>query len=884
MKKGPPRSALRFLRWFCREDYLEEIEGDLTELFEKQSEQAPGKASWTFYGRVLRYFRPDFIKTFKTGNPLQYTGMFQHYFKIVSRQLVRKKTFSFINIFGLVLGMSAFLLILNYVVFELSFDKFHEKGEHIYRIRNDHFSEGVFEYGRAITYRDAGPSLKEDIPEVLDFTRMNGLFGRSLSITYLNKGGKATNFFEENVYYVDDNFLDMFSFPLVKGDAREVLKNTNSVVITEKIGVKYFGAVDPIGKLITVSGDQSFYVTGVLKNIPPNSHMSFDFLFPIKSLPEYQNRFAEKWSGSGGDVAYTYILVKNTVDPVDLEKKLPAFLEKYQREIVADAGVTDQFILQPLVDIHLYSDIGFEMTANGNSKMVTFLMIIASLVLLIAWVNYINLTTVRATERAKEVGIRKVIGATKGHLTLQFLLEALIFNVIAFMLSIVLVLSLFPLIKNYTGLPFDFLLFRDISPGIFISVLLAGSILSGLYPSFVMSSFKSVEILKGKSAQKLKGISLVRGLTIFQYAISVALIAGTLTVFKQVDFMLNRDLGINVDQVIVLKAPQAAKKNYASLLNSFRTEILSYPDFVEVSASSEIPGNAFNATSWVGQPKAAFSEFKKYPSAWIDYDFLPLFELTVLKGRNFSKDFSTDENAVLVNEEFIRSSDFLSLDQAIGQSIITNRGDKKIIGVVDNYHQVSLKNAIEPVVFFLNSDRNRKYLSLKVKTTNLPNALNLLQSKYEVIFSNDPFEFFFLDNHVNQQYQADKLFGKTFLLFSLLAIFITCMGLFNLSYITTTNRIKEIAIRKIVGASISNILFLVSIDFIKLILIGIFIGVPAIWWILHTWLSNYAFRIELSMGFMIAPIFIILIIAGFTMAYHIIKAARSNPAECLRNE
>lgn len=885
-KLKPPRWLLRFFRWYCHPDYREDIEGDLMERFEKRLEEKTTRvAKWGFTKDVIQLFRPGIIRSLEGNYRLNQYGMFKHNLKIASRSLLGNKAFSFINIFGLVLGMSAFILILNYVIVELSYDKFHKNGEQIYRIRNDHFSKGSLTYSRAITYRDAGPSLKEDLPEVLDFTRMNGSFGRGIVLTNVNEAGKSIKFTEEEVFYVDDNFLTIFSFPLIKGDSSQVLKDPNSVVVTETLSNKYFGNEDPIGKIITVNGNQSFHVTGVLNDIPSNSHMKFDLLFPIKSLNEYQNRTARKWCGAGGDVAYTYIRLHNDIDPAVLEEKFPAFLKNYQSEFAAESGLTDQFILQPLQDIHLHSDLGFEMSINGNANTVMFLIIIASIVLFIAWINYINLSSVKTTQRAREVGVRKVVGATKKQVAKQFLTEALLLNFIAIVLSIIVVFISFPVFKKITGLENDFVILNNFDFLIYLIVfLLFGAIISGLYPAFIMSSFKSLVILKGQKNQKVQGISLVKGLTLFQYAISVALITGTLAVFKQVDFMLDEDLGIEVDQVVVTRAPQITKDNYFTLLKSFRTEMLRHPDFIEMSASSEVPGKAFNTTSWIGPSNASFEQLKLYSSAWVDYNFLPLFSLNLLSGRNFSEAFPTDENAILVNEEFVRALGFQKPEDAVDQPITSNRGNMKIVGVVENYHHVSLKNTIEPAVFFLNSERNRKFISFKMNTQNLTKAVNVLKKEYEAMFPNDPFEFFFLDEHFDQQYKADKQHGKVFTLFTVLAIFITCLGLFNLSFITTLNRTKEIAVRKVLGATASNIFMLISMDFIKLIVIGTLIGIPLIWVILQEWLSNFAFRIDISFRLLVAPVVLILIIAGFTLSYHILKAALTNPANSLRSE
>jgi putative ABC transport system permease protein len=884
---NPPKWADKFLEWYCSPNLLNEIQGDLYEaFFIRVKKYGYRKARFIFIKEVLLFCRPSSFK--KSNSKLNFSIMlsfFGYYLKTTFRNLVKNKTFASINIFGLVLGITAFLLILNYAWFERNYDEFHEKGSQIYRIRNDHFSKGISTYNRAITYRDAGPSLEEEYPEVLDFTRMNGLFGRNLVVTYTDDKGIANTFKEESVYYVDNNFLTMFTFPLTKGDSAQVLRDIGSVVIAESIAHKYFGAGNPVGKTITVDGNESYTVTGVLKDIPPNSHMKFNMLFPLKSLPEYQNRNKEMWSGGGGDVAYTYVLLANGTNPASLEGKFPDFLKKHQVRDITATEVTDRFVLQPLKRIHLHSNLEFEMKVNGNSRMVTFLMIIGFLVLFIAWINYINLSTVRATKRAKEVGVKKVIGATSGQLVKQFIMEALVLNFMATLFSVILIIVLFPMFKELTGLPMEPIFFNNhMFLLLLVMFIMFGAILSGLYPAFIMSSFQPLVALKGKGGQKFKGISLVKGMTVFQYAISIILLAGTLTVFKQVDFMRNQDLGIEVDRTIVINAPKITKDNYATVLESFREETLRHPDYVKMTASSEIPGRPFNATSMMAPSGTSREQYKRYASAWVDYDFLPIFGLDLISGRNFSEDFPTDESAIIVNEEFIKSLGFEKPEDAIGETISTNRGMTKIIGVVNDYHQVSLKNAIEPAAFFLNSDRNRKYISFRISSKNLASTINTLQNEYETMFPGNPFDFFFLDDYFDQQYKADRSFGTVIMFFSVLALFISCMGLFNLSFITTLNRLREIAVRKVLGASTSSIVVLFSKDFIKPIALGSFIGIPIIWIILREWLSHYAYRIDVSFWLLFTPVILTLLIAGITMSYHILRAAKSNVVENLRIE
>lgn len=812
--------------------------------------------------------------------------MWLSYLKIASRNLRKKKVFSLMNIFGLVLGMSAFILILNYILFQWSYDSFHVNAEHIYRVRNDHYSDGALSYSRAMTYRDAGPSLKEDMPEIEDYTRMNGTFGQGIVVAYYTPSGQDVKFIEENVYYVDDNFLTFFTFPLLKGQASKALADPNSVVITQSVARKYFGDDDPVNKTISVNGKSTFTVTGVLADLPANSHLSFDILFPIESLPEYRDRYAEKWVGGGGDVAHTYVLLQPGIGPNRVEEKFPAFLDKYQSDDIIEGTLTDQFILQPLKDIHLHSDLEFEIGINGNAQLVNFLLIIAVLIILIAWMNYINLSTIRATERAKEVGIRKVVGAVKGQLVKQFLLEALLLNFISIIVSFILVFLLFPSFNGLTGLGISFVI-QDNALALLVLciVFLTGAFLSGLYPAFILSSFNSIITLTSRfNIKSARGVSLIKSLTVFQYAVSVALIAGTLTVFEQIEYMRSQDLGINIDQILVVKAPKITDENYFNNLKVLENEMLKYSNFKGMTASSEIPGHPFNATTVIGLSGSNFDQLKRYGSAWVDYRFIPLFQIQVLAGRNFSEDLLTDDKAVVINEELSRSLGFNKPETALGQGIVTNRGLYTIIGVFENYHQVSLKDSHQPLAFYLNTARNKKYVSFKINSLDVAHTVNLLEKQYSKVFPGNPFEFFFLDDFFNRQYINDRQFGRVFGLFSTLAIFITCLGLFNLSSITTLNRTKEIAVRKVFGASVSQILVLISKGYLELIILGNVIALPLIWVVLREWLSNYAFRINISWWLLATPALIIVMIATLTVSFHIMKAAKNNPVRYLRLE
>jgi putative ABC transport system permease protein len=801
--------------------------------------------------------------------------MLRNYLTIAFRNLLRHRIFSLVNVFGLAIGMAACLLILQYVRFELSYDRFHAQGSRIYRIPS-----GSYLAGGALDYIDAGnspavgPALKREFPEVADFVRLNPFYDGAVI------ANGDVKFREEKLYYADPSVLTVFSFPFLKGDCLTALQSPNTVVLTETTARKYFGAEDPVGKVILLNGKKSLMITGVLKDIPVNSHLQFGLLVSFSTFAQgVKENLEENW---GWYNFFTYVLLRPQADPKAVEAKLPAFVEKHKGDEMRKNNYWEKFILQPLSDIHLNSSIAYEVDVRGDRKSVYSLAIIAAFILLIAWVNYVNLSTAKATERAKEVGVRKVTGASRSQLIRQFLLESIFLNVLAALLAGLITAIFLPFFGQLVGKTVPFALLDDLPSTLgMLAALGTGTLLSAFYPAFVLSAFKPIFALKGSSSGTRQGAFLRKSLVVFQFAASIALIAGTLVVYQQLEFMRKQEVGMNLAQTLVIRAPNVRDSTYAENKEVFKTELLRNAAVRSATISSDIPGEKIiNATGDVWREGAKIRSTGTYALNFVDKDFVPSFQLDLVAGRNFS---ATDKQAVLLNEAAIQLLGFKSAQEAIQQKITLRDDEKTIIGVVKNFHQESLRNRFEPTIL-VGSKARSSYFSLKVNPENLAETIAATKATYDRYFPGNPFEYFFLDEFFSRQYQADQQFGRVFGVFTALAIGVAALGLFGLASFMATQRTKEIGIRKVLGATVTNIVGLLSRDFLKLVLIAFLLAIPVAWYTMNQWLQNYAFRIQIGWWvFVLAGIFA-LFIALLTISYQALNAALANPVKSLRTE
>jgi putative ABC transport system permease protein len=802
--------------------------------------------------------------------------MIRNYFTSVLRYISRNKAFTAINVLGLAIGMMACMLITQFVLHEFSYDDFHSKKDRIFRVQLDRYDKGEIATRWAAGAMGIGPDLKANFPEVNEFVRLTG------SNALFSYGD--VYFKEEGVYYATEAFFKVFSIRLLEGTDSLVLKQPFKVVLSQSLAKKYFGNENPVGKIIKNNGRREYEVTGVFEDLPDNTHMNINALFSYASFEALVNNpdGLRSWQWDGH---FTYILLNENASAKALEEKLPAYVQKREGEELKkyDAGMV--FHLQPLTDIHLDSKFMFEFKSNGDRQSVYFLSIVAVLILLIAWINYINLSTAKSIERAREVGVRKVMGSFRTQLVQQFLFESLLLNTFAVLLAIGLVILLTPSFSELTGRELGYLLFEQNMFWVWMGVLIVtGALLSGLYPAFVLSGYKPVEVLKGRFKNSGQGVLFRKGMVVVQFIASITLIVGTFTVYRQIRFMQEQELGVNLEQTLVLQSPNVVDSTYQEKFQVFKERVKQHAEVVAVSASSSVPGSqpGWNAGG-IRKLSQREDESKQYRVVMMDHDFIESYGLKVLAGRAFSGEAVNEHTNVLLNESACKQMGFAKIEDAINDQIFFWGDTFRIVGVLKNYHQESLKKAYEPLIFRYNAAPGG-YYSIKFKTSEVRESMAKFEEDWKSLFPGNPFISFFLDDHYNKQYQADQQFGKVFGIFSGLAIFIACLGLFGLSSLTAIQRTKEIGVRKVLGASITSILTLVSRDYILLMMAAIVVAVPLAWWVMNAWLQDFAYRIPLVWWIFALPSLLVIFIALLTVSIHTLKAARTNPTKSLRYE
>ncbi|GAB3693325.1 ABC transporter permease [Spirosoma flavus] len=795
--------------------------------------------------------------------------MLRNYIKIAWRNLLKNKPFFLINTLGLAVGMAACLLILQYVTFERSYDDFHPNVQNIYRIEYDSYQNGKLAYKSATSFPAIAPTLKKDFPEVEETAR---LYDASTNVvTYDN-----IHYREDNYYFADNSVFNIFKIDFLSGDPATALKDKNTVVMSETIAHKYFGSQNPLGKTIKL-GRNPYLVKGVYKDYPKNSHLELDLIFSYLTEPDAQT----SW---GWYDFFTYVKLKPGTNPDQFQAKILNLVQKYNSNRSKTPGNHSDLLLQPVRDIHLNSNLNQEAEVNGNGKSVAVLSIIALFILVIAWINYINLATARAMDRAKEVGIRKVAGAERFQLVIQFLMESLILNLLAVLVALVIVQISAPSFNELTGRPLSLTqwLQRDLwLPA--IAVFVGGTLLSGLYPAFMLSGFQPITVLKGKLSNVTGVLSLRQGLIVFQFAASVILIIGTITVYQQLRYMQNQDLGFSATNKLIVRGVESGDSTYEAKANAFKQELENANLVEKATASAYVPGIEILWTNGFRRLDRSDMASNTLYNTAIDYNFLEAYDIKLAAGRNFDKTFGTDRRNVLLNETAVKLLGFDNPADAIGKRI--SSGDTlTIVGVVKDYHQQGLQKGHWPMLlrFLPAADR---FFSLQLRSTDdLPAKLAGVKTVYDRIFPGNPFEYFFLDTFFNEQYKAEQQFGKVCTLFAGLAIFIACLGLFALATFIAKQRTKEIGIRKVLGASVPSLIRLLSKDFLRLVVISIVLASPLAWYAMNRWLADFAYHIAVPWwAFLLAGLASVAI-ALLTVSYQSVKAALMNPVKSLRSE
>ena len=812
--------------------------------------------------------------------------MLKTIFKISLRNFRKQKINSFINILGFTIGIASCLFILLYILHEKSYDRFFGNSHNIYRLGFD-ISLASASSKDVVSPAPAAATFKNEFPEVVESTRLSR--PREYIIHLNNR-----NFKESKIFYADDNFFDVFDFTLISGERDHVLKQPNSAVLTEEMVFKYFGNNPPLGETIVIGDDNTVYkVTGVVRNPPDNTHLHFNMLLSMSSFAGYQ----DMW----GDLSfYTYIVLKDGASIEELEAKLPLLENKYIGPHISMAigSSWDKFkadgnrfgmFLQPLTDIHLYSNLSSEIEPGGNPKNLYIFSIIAIFILLIACINFMNLSTARSQNRAGEVGVRKVLGSSRNQLVVQFIAESLLYSALSMILAIGLVQIFKHPFENLSGTSLNLNLFENwwILAGVIILATLVG-LLAGSYPAFYLTSFQPIEVLKGENKASKKSGQLRHGLVVFQFAISIALIVSTILVYRQLSFVRQKNLGFDKENTIIIKNAH----KLGTHIQTFKQSLVDEAKVINASVSSAIPGyehtyggKLYRSTESEEADHIVDlgAEHKFFSGLHADYDYLNTMKIELVSGRNFSPEFGADSLSVVINQVVARQ---FGWDDPIGKWLYIpgETGDPTyhIIGMVKDYHFESLHNEIKPLVLYLGMHEN--FINVRLQGGEMDRTLAGIEEKWYTFAPHVPFEFSFLDQDLDALFRAEQRFGQIFSYFTGLAIFIACLGLFGLAIFAAEQRTKEIGVRKILGSSIVNIIGLLTRNFLKWVLAANLIAWPIAWYAMNKWLQNFAYRINIGWGTFFIAAGIAVVVAFFTVAYQAVKAATANPVEALRYE
>ena len=809
--------------------------------------------------------------------------MLKNYLKIAFRNLMKYKFISFINLFGLTVGLTCCLLITTYILNELSYDKYNKNADDIYRVTRTFYNQqGALSLKLSTISPPFGYYLPNDFPEIRKMTRLldNG-------ITPLRYKDKLIN--EKNVFFADENFFDVFSIQVLKGNPKTALADPFSVMLTEEAAKKYFGDEDPMNKVIRANNQFDVKVTGIYKAFPSNSHMHPGMLVSFNTLKDsavYGEKGLRKdW---GNNSFFTYLLLPNNYDPQKMIARFPAFIDAHMDRKDYNGQQVSKFTtlgLQKLTDIHLYSHTDYEAEPNGDMSRIWIFGSIALFILLIACINYMNLSTARSALRAKEIGIRKVVGARKKALILQFLSESIIISWLAIFIALSLLYFTLPWLNKISGqeLSIDILLKWQVLIPLFLTPFLVG-VLSGIYPALFLSSFQPVKTLKGIFKVGGSNISFRKVLVVTQFAISIILIITTAVVFQQLHYMQQKSLGFDRDHVAVVPYNGALNDKF----ESFRTELLSNSNIKSVGRSSRIPTGRLlddmGAYTLSGDSMMPTNTDIKFVS--VDYDFIPTYGISLASGRNFSREYGTDTAGFIINESAVKALGWKSAEKSVGKDFKYGNQPGHIIGVVKDFNFESMHQQIVPMVLVMTPPSSPYFnnLSVKLSGNNVSASLDYLQKTWQKFLPEIPYQYAFLDENFDKLYESEQRQGTLFTVFACIAIFIASLGLFGLSAFAITQRIKEIGVRKVLGANVSSIVTLLSKDFLKLVLIAAIIAFPVAWYAMNSWLKDFAYRINIPWWIFILAAIAAALIALITVSFQAIKAAISNPIKSLRTE
>ena len=864
-----------------KKEYLEEIEGDMEELFLSNVDQTSVRKARLLYALdTLKLLRPILLKNFNTSHTFFQYAMFKTYSIIAWRNLIKKKAYSFINIFGLGLGIACCLLIFMFVKDELSFDNYHEKKERIYRVIHGQRGPDSTDLSSIHPYwvwhnAPIGPALKDDFPEIDKVVQFSGR--SDILLTH-----DDNMYQEDGIFFMDSTAFDVFSWPLLKGNPKTALAAPYSIVLTESTAQKYFGDEDPMGKTLKGSASSGrsnpgdYTVTGLIADLPMNSHFRFNALL---SMSTFRNSRPEVFDAWGYVDFYTYFLVNEQFDKQAFKRKLPNFLSRH-KEYPESRYTID---IEPLRDMYLRTEAERQPGETGSLTNIYVFSIIGLFILVIAMINFMNLSTARSMERGKEVGIRKSIGAYRSSLIYQFLGESMIIVGLSTIIAVVIAVLAMPYMDDLTGKKLEiqrFISWPTVSA--FLGMIILIGLLAGSYPALVLSGFNPVLILKGITRSQAGGAGLRKALVVFQFTLSIALIAGTMIVYFQMSHLLDKDLGFDKEQMLVLDY------NYDGVVNEksevLKSEMEKNPSILSVAFSRSVPGSYFpHAGTEIENPDGEMEQ-QGQPIFQVGMDFVTHFGLELIAGRTYSREFPTDSaQAIIINDAAARQYGYTNPADVVGKKFRQWGREGTVVGVVKDFNYTSLHHNIAPLTLPFAPYESR-YMSLKVKSENIDETIAAVGKVWREHVPHRPFLYSFLDEDFNRQYKSEFVFRKLFTTFACLAIFIACLGLLGLATYTAERRSKEIGIRKVLGADLRNIISLLSKDFIGLVLIAIVIATPVSWYTMNRWLEGFAYRMEIQAWIFVLSGFIALLVAVFTISYQSIKSAVMNPVTSLRSE
>jgi len=807
--------------------------------------------------------------------------MIKNYLKTAVRNLFKHKGYTFINILGLAIGMTACLLILLFVRHELSYDGYHQNSDRIYRVAMA-ARWGGRDFDIAVVPAATAKTMVTDFPEVEDAVRFRQR--GDYIVQY-----KDQSFREEKIVFTDTTFFKLFSIPLLQGDADSALTDPYSIVLSRKTAQKYFRDEDPLGKTLKLDIRYDCKVTGIFEEIPDNAHFHFDILLSMESIEESRDL---SW---GSQNFQTYILLRQDADPSALEAKFPEMLEKYMwpqfaqilgitvDEIHKSTDMWAKFYLQPLKSIHLHSDLLGELGPNNDIRYIYIFSAIALFILIIASINFMNLSTARAAGRAKEVGLRKVLGSQRRQLIIQYLMESTFLSFISIIFAIGIVVLALPAFNQLSGKSLEIsTIFLQRMPFYLILLAVLTGFLAGSYPSFFISAFQPIQVLRGKMKIGVKSGMMRSALVVFQFTTSIILIIGTMVVFKQLRYIQNKNLGFNKEQVLILDNAYLLEKQ----AKTFKEKMKTYPQILNASISGYLPVPSMRSNDGIFPEGKRNDEHSTSFQNWnVDYDYLETMGMKLVEGRFFSQEFSTDDQAAVINQSVAKQ---FSWPDPVGRRlgrIINQKGDIKlytVIGVMEDFHFESLRENIGPLVMFL--DESRGNISFRLKTQDVSSVIDLLEQQWKQFLPNQPFEYSFLDERFEQMYQSEHKIGKIFTVFASLAIFIGCLGLFGLAAFTAEQRTKEIGIRKVLGATSPRIIRLLLKEFVILVGIANLIAWPVAYLVMNRWLTDFAYRISPHILIFIFAGILTLVVALLTVSFQAVKAALADPIRSLRYE